>query len=109
MLRKPYAGKRLAVNVLKILSEDGGYSAVKEVADDKGRHYALKAMQKTDVHWENVTNEKKVLRTRPTEAVTENHTQQCHAGDAGIADARPPVSGWATGNRFRSGVSVHAT
>ena len=60
MLRKSYTGKRLAVNVVKILSEDGGYSAVKEVVDDAGRHYALKAMKKTDVHWENVTNEKKV-------------------------------------------------
>ena len=30
------------------------HSAVKEVVDAKGRHYALKAMKKEDVHWENV-------------------------------------------------------
>jgi hypothetical protein len=59
-LRTCRSNKKKVVDVVKVLSEDGGYSAVKEVVDKHGARYALKAMQKTDVHWENVTNEKEV-------------------------------------------------
>ena len=59
-LRALYNNKRFVVDVVKIISEDGGYSAVKEVKDKRDKRYALKAMRKTDVHWENVINEKEV-------------------------------------------------
>ena len=54
-------GEKMVVTEKKILSEDGGYSDVKLVEGCDGTKYALKAMQRSDVHWENVTNEKEVM------------------------------------------------
>ena len=53
-------GKRVHVEDVQMISEDGGTSSVKQVSDKAGVHYALKVMRKTDVHWENVLNEKQV-------------------------------------------------
>jgi serine/threonine protein kinase len=55
------SGKRVHVEDVRMISEDGGTSAVKQVVDKAGVHYALKVMRKTDVHWENVLNEKQVM------------------------------------------------
>ena len=54
-------GSKMVVTEEKILSEDGGYSDVKLVKGADGTKYALKSMQRSDVHWENVTNEKEVM------------------------------------------------
>jgi serine/threonine protein kinase len=54
-------GEKMIVTEKKILSEDGGYSDVKLVDGEDGTKYALKAMQRSDVHWDNVTNEKEVM------------------------------------------------
>ena len=61
VLRKTETDKKMVVTELKILSEDGGYSDVKLVKGADETKYALKAMQRSDVHWDNVTNEKEVM------------------------------------------------
>ncbi len=61
VLRTTGTNEKMVVTEKKILSEDGGYSDVKLVEGCDGTKYALKAMQRSDVHWENVTNEKEVM------------------------------------------------